>query len=202
MYCINSFAQKQKVPFLLSYVDSSSGKYLYGYKDRTGKIVILAKYDWVDTHKMYTIATVVLHSKWFCINKKDSILFEPYIFDNGRDYLHEGLFRYLENGKIGFANLKGEKVISANFDFVSPFQNGLACFNIGGHNKQIDEYSSWEGGLWGFIDKKGEIVINSVYEIVYPFKGGYAEVYRKDGKHLVINKKGETVKELEYEKPD
>lgn len=178
----------------MSYVDSSSGKYLYGYKDRTGKIVIPAKYDWVDTHKIYTIATVVLHSKWFCINKKDSILFEPYIFDNGRDYLHEGLFRYVEKGKIGFANLKGEKVISASFDFAGQFNSGLACFNIGGHNKQIGEYSSWKGGLWGFINKKGEIVITPIYINVYDFKGKYAEVQTLDGDLMLINKKGETIK--------
>ena len=51
----------------------------------------------------------------------------PYLYDNGPDYLSEGLMRIQDSsGKIGYADEKGEIVISPQFAFGYPFKNGHA----------------------------------------------------------------------------
>ena len=45
---------------------------------------------------------IVLDSKegWTGISKNGSIILRPYIYDNGPDYVEEGLFRYTEGKKL------------------------------------------------------------------------------------------------------
>ena len=184
--------------YLVAFSDSSSGKELWGFKTTSGKIAIGPKYEYVlglDT--LYSMAMVMLNSKWVAINKHDSVLLTPYIFDNGPDYVQEGLFRFVENNKIGFANAKGQKVILAQFDFAAPFSEGLAAFSVGGKMEKWDEeHSNWKGGLWGFINKRGQVVIKPQYAKAFDFSGSTCEVWTKDNKRILIDKKGRIVKVL------
>lgn len=184
--------------YLISFIDTSSGQVLYGYKNVKRKIIIPAKYNLVDTDTLHHIAFVVGDSGFVVINRKDSILCHPFVFDNTPDFIHEGMFRFEENNKIGFANLKGEKVAPASFDFAEPFSEGLAAFNTGGRKEYLhmDEHYKWAGGLWGFINKKGTIVIKPTFTNVGDFKNKKAEVETKEGKRFLINTKGFILKEL------
>ncbi len=197
LMALTSFGQKKQGSFLLPFSDSSSGNELWGFKTVSGKIVIKPKYESVGTDTLYNIAFVVLHDSWVAINKKDSVLLTPYIFDNGPDYLEDGLFRFVENNKIGFANAKGQKIIPARFDFASPFSEGLAAFSVGGKmEKSGEEHSIWNGGLWGFVNKKGQVVIKPSFANVYDFKGAICEVWTKSNKHILIDRKGNMVRIL------
>ncbi len=196
-FVLTSFGQKKTDNYLLAFTDSSSGKELWGFKTTTGQVIIKPKYEVIGTDTMFSIAFVTLNFNWVAINRQDSILLSPYIFDNGPDYIQEGLFRYVENNKIGFANKQGQKVIKATFDFVATFNSGLAAFNVGGQMKEIDEeHYLWSGGLWGFINKKGQIVIEPKFTKVYDFRGKHCEAWTQDNKHILINKKGDTFKVL------
>ena len=42
------------------------------------------------------------------LDKTGSVLFTIFPFDNGPDYPSEGLFRIIEDGRIGFANEHGK----------------------------------------------------------------------------------------------
>ncbi|MCH2230120.1 MAG: WG repeat-containing protein [Crocinitomicaceae bacterium] len=68
----------------------------------------------------------------------------------------------LKSGKYGFSNLNGEVTIEEQFDFVGPFNEGLATVMMG-------EYQ-------GAINKFGEIVIPVKYEFVGDFHQGRAVV--------------------------
>ena len=191
------FGQKKTSDYLLAFTDISSGKELWGFKTTNGQVIIKPKYETIGTDTMFKIAFVTLHFKWIAIDRLENIILTPFIFDNGPDYVQEGLFRYIENNKIGFSNMKGQKIIQAKFDFVSAFNSGLAAFNIGGQLKKLDEeHSSWEGGLWGFINKNGQIVIEPKFTSVYDFKGKHCEAWTKDGKHILIDHKGNIFKSL------
>jgi len=195
LFQLVSSGQKIAADYLVSFSDNSSGKDLYGFKTIKGKIIIQPRYVHTGTEKMYSIAFVVLNDHWVAINRRDSVLLTPFIFDNGPDYVKEGLFRYEENNKIGFANLKGQKIIPARFDFATPFKNGLATFNIGGHTENDgEEHSIWAGGLWGFIDKKGNIAIEPKFTRVLDFENNLAEAITQDQKHVLIDKKGKISK--------
>lgn len=94
------------------------------------------------------------------IDRNDQILFEIFKYDNGPDYLKEGYFRIIRNGKIGYANKYGEIKIPCQFECAYPFKNGKAkvayhCGTI----KQY-EYNVWKSDDWLYIDKMGNKVDN------------------------------------------
>lgn len=140
-----------------------------GFANSKGEIVIPAdKFGHVYEYRLDKISFVLFNGLQgiYAINRKGEPLFEVYCFDNGPDYVKEGLFRIIENEKMGFANMNGETIIKPQFDFVQPFQEcGYAVFNMGGKLKKIsDERWRWDGGKWGIINKKGEIVLPPTYE--------------------------------------
>ncbi|MBN8220198.1 MAG: WG repeat-containing protein [Spirochaetes bacterium] len=109
-------------------------------------------------YNKWGVAHIVTSEGWVAIDKNKKLLYTPFIFDNGPDYVKEGLLRFVENGKMGFVNEGGKKVIPAQFDFVFPFEGGTARFCNGcksvsdGEHKMMDEKT----GTWGKINKSGK----------------------------------------------
>ncbi len=105
------------------------------------------------------VAHILTQDGWVAINRKKKVLYKPFIYDNGPDYVQEGLLRFVEIGKMGFVNEAGKKVIKAQFDFVFPFENGRARFCNGCKTIKMDEHSMIDEktGSWGEVDKKGKI---------------------------------------------
>lgn len=158
------------------FADTLAGKELLGYK-YDGEITIKAQYIFSYSDSLCNMAIVLDREKgWLGIDKNNKTILVPYIFDNGPDYVEEGLFRFVENEKLGFANLEGQKIISAQFDFVTPFRDGYAEYFIGGERiyengktrKQIidesgnegliDLHWNWGGNITetGYINKQGQ----------------------------------------------
>lgn len=80
-------------------------------------------------------------------------------YDNGDDYFREGLQRIVDNdGKIGFADEKGNVVITPRFAFAFPFENGLAKATLEGRRVADGEHWRWISPEWFYIDRKGEII--------------------------------------------
>lgn len=139
-----------------------------GYADAGGNMIIpVGKYRYLYSEEFDKIAFVSLKGKQgiFAINRSEEVLFEVYGYDNGPDYVSNGLFRIISNGKVGFANMEGQIVIKPKFTFAYPFQDdNFAVFNENGTIIKVGEYSKYEGGKWGVINKKGEIIIPAIYE--------------------------------------
>ncbi|QNK61152.1 WG repeat-containing protein [Pedobacter sp. PAMC26386] len=95
---------------------------LYGYKTRGGKIAIPAKFNSVDTDKFYKMTIVLWKYEWVGIDRKEGVVLRP--------------FHFVEGGEMGFADLNGDRIIPATFDFVYPFKDGLADYVIGGRNER------------------------------------------------------------------
>jgi len=84
------------------------------------------------------------------------------MYDNGPDYVVEGLARIQRNGKMGFVNLQLDDVIAPVWDFASPFHNGVAEVCTGCVPTQIPpdgEHTRMSGGTWSYIDKQGKAVV-------------------------------------------
>ncbi|MDY3319561.1 WG repeat-containing protein [Riemerella anatipestifer] len=201
------FGQKGK-DCLIAYTDSTSGNALIGYKSLDGNIVIKAKYrDGSDTLCRMAIV-LTADFEFIGIDKNDSLILEPYIYDNGPDYVEEGLFRYVENGKIGFADLDGQKIIKAKYDFATPFSEGLSEYSIGGepiyedgrsrsqvikesgYKGLIDRYWTWGGEVVesGYLNRYGQ-----EFREVTALKKNKREAWTKDGKHFLLNKEGRII---------
>ncbi len=173
-------ASAQEEEVLIYLYDPMADKDI-GFVNSKGETVIPAdRFGFVYQYHLDKISFVLFNKELkekgldgiYAINRKGEPLFEVYCFDNGPDVPNEGLFRIIENDKMGFANMNGEVVIKPQFDFVGPFQEcGYAVFNTEGKRVIYDthnNYSTWKGGKWGIINKKGEIVLPPTYEDGYP----------------------------------
>jgi len=88
-------------------------------------------------------------------------------FDNGADYVVEGLTRTLQNGKVGFVNTQLDQVVAPVWDFAFPFEHGVAVVCMGCVSNPVspgDEHRTMTGGKWGYIDKRGKVVVPVVYD--------------------------------------
>jgi hypothetical protein len=146
-------------------VSISNGPFEYGsacgYVNFKGDTIIpIGTFNMCFTDTFRTYAYVVdkdiYGEKMVAINRNREVIFEAYLFDNGPDFLSEGLFRITRNGKIGFANEQGEVVIEPIYECAYSFENGKAkvakdCETI---TENLD-HSSWESSNWFYIDHKG-----------------------------------------------
>ncbi|ABZ95528.1 Conserved hypothetical protein [Leptospira biflexa serovar Patoc strain 'Patoc 1 (Ames)'] len=139
---------------------------LYGFKDKKGNVMIKPEYQHAMEFTKSGVAFVVLKNKWVCINHKNNVLLESFLYDNGPDYISERLARFVENGKMGFHNERCQKVIKATYDFVYPFENGYAIVCNGCELKPEGEHKRIVGGLYGLINRKGKLVVPVVSDAI------------------------------------
>ena len=93
------------------------------------------------------------------IDRQENVLYEIFPFDNGPDNSSDGLFRILENNKIGFADsATGKVVIKPQFDCAWPFENGLAEVSNDCKTQSEGEHSVWVSDHWFYIDKTAKKV--------------------------------------------
>ncbi len=133
-----------------------------GYVDIHGDTLIPpGKYGlcWTDTLKNFAVVWEEKTSakELIAINRNDERLFEVQLYDNGPDYLNEGLFRVLRNGKTGFANEQGELIIPTVYECAFPFSDGKAkvAFNCK-KQKDTEGHTIMESEEWFFIDPQGK----------------------------------------------
>ena len=161
MSAVNAQTKKDN-DYLLEIFDSTTNA--YGFINLKGDTVIpFNKYDMIFTDTFRSCAIVLKSSFGFMgIDRNENFLFNIFPFDNGPDYPSEDLFRIIDKGKIGYANLNGEIIIAPQFDCAYPFKNGKAkvsnnCISVS--DDKWGEYHSWESNDWYFIDKKGKRII-------------------------------------------
>lgn len=145
--------------YLLAFQDEAKGE--YGYKNQNGDIVIPSgKYSYCFTDTFRTFAIVAEPTAGFvAIDREEKILYKIFPYDNGPDYPSDGLFRILENDKIGYADsATGSIVIKPQFDCAWPFENGVAKVSMDCKTQEDGEHSIWESDNWYHIDKTGSKV--------------------------------------------
>jgi len=185
---LSNFAQSiSKNDILILFPDSVKDEYCY--KNLKGDIIIpFGKYSICFTDTFRTYAIVLKAYKGFvAIDRQENILYEVFPFDNGPDYSSDGLFRITTNHKIGYADfLTGKIVIKPQFDFATPFVDGLAEYTLGGQKKHFPggEHWYWSGGYeWGYVNKSGQR-----FRKVIKVKNNKREAWTKEHKHVLLNK--------------
>lgn len=151
---VQSFAQPKRTDDYLILVHKKSGA--VGYKDKAGKMIIpFGKYDAAFTDTLRKFAIVVEKNNIVGIDRNQKILFNVFQYDNGPDEISEGLFRIIENGKIGYADASGIIRIKPTYQCANPFENGRAKVSLNCTTKKDGEHSTWESDNWIYINKKG-----------------------------------------------
>jgi WG containing repeat len=121
----------------------------YGYKDRTGKIVIPAKFDRVGFYPGYFndgLAPACLNKKCGYIDKTGKIVI-PFQFDLVADKFSDGLAWVNINKKLGYINKTGKFIIPARYRQADigkgVCMNPRPCLNGTG----LDSYPDFDRGL-------------------------------------------------------
>ncbi|WP_200890792.1 WG repeat-containing protein [Pedobacter lusitanus] len=198
-FALTTFAQKKetasdpekRTDFLLSYTVKTKDGERLGYKNRHGKVVIPAQYfSGFEPDTLYEHTFVSGKNGVQGIDRTGKVILIPFIYDNGPDYPQEGLFRFVENNKIGFADLNWKKVIPAAFDFAEPFKGGITKYTLGGHKVMDGEHWYWTGGYEeGYINQWQQR-----FSKVTGLKAGKREAWTKEGKHVLLNQTGKIIK--------
>lgn len=87
-----------------------------------------------------------------------------FIYDNGPDYVENGMQRIIKGEKIGYINARSGRItVAPQYKCAEPFKNGRAevSYNCTISAKDSEGHSSWCGGEWFFIDKKGRRLYDS-----------------------------------------
>lgn len=146
--------QHSKPSFLLSVINDENGDCAF-VNSKGDTIITYGKYQMCFTDTFRTCAIVLNQNSFVGIDRNEKVLFEVFMHDNGPDYVSEGLFRIKEKGKIGYANLAGEIIISPQFGCAYPFENAKAKVSLSCNESQDGEHSLWQSDQWFYIDKNG-----------------------------------------------
>ncbi|MEM6396731.1 MAG: hypothetical protein AAF741_10335 [Bacteroidota bacterium] len=131
-----------------------------GYRNAQGEIVIpVGKYAvcWSDTIKNFGIVSdkELTDGQWTAISVSDKVLYEVHPMDNGPDYISEGMFRIIRDGKIGFADREGFIIVDPIYECAFPFKNGRAKVALDcTAEKDLDGNTIVDSQEWTFIDRK------------------------------------------------
>lgn len=144
--------------YLLLAEDPASGT--FGYYNKKGEFVIpFGKYDMCMTDTFRTYAVVLKGTDFVVIDRQEQVLYQVFKYDNGPDFSVDGLFRIVQNGKIGYADAKTyQVVIQPQFDCAFPFENGVAKVSNNCKTEMEGEHSIWTSDDWKMIDKSGKVV--------------------------------------------
>lgn len=134
--------------------------------ERGDTVVPYGKYRFCQTDTIRNIGFVYenrQNARIVCIDNQGKELFYAFKYDNGADYVREGLFRITDDkGLIGFADTLGNIVIKPQFKFAFPFENGKAKVTFSGESKDVPgsngEKHYWNSSDWYYIDKNGKIL--------------------------------------------
>ena len=128
-----------------------------GYINQKGDTVVpLGKYKFLFTDTVQQMAIVYTQdNRCIGIDKNQKELFQVYWYDNGPDYVQDGLFRIIKDGKIGFANEAGEIIIEPKYKCTEPFENGKAKATYDCDWAKGKEHLMIINAKWLTIDTKG-----------------------------------------------
>ncbi len=144
--------------YLLLAEDPASGA--YGYYNEKGELVVpFGKYAMCLTDTFRTHAVVLKEKEFVVIDRQETVLYQVFKYDNGPDFSVDGLFRIVQNGKIGYADAATyQVVIQPQFDCAFPFEDGVARVSNNCKTEKEGEHSIWISDDWKAIDKQGNFI--------------------------------------------
>lgn len=160
----------------------TGAKRIYGYVDKTGNMVLPAKYE-VAMPFHNGCAYVLYREKWGVIDTKGNWIFAPVL--EWPDELQFVRFEYGNDGRQYYVYDYKEQDIyaEANTESIYSFSEGIGCI--------------YKYGKYGFIDTTGKIIAAPVYDEAKPFLNGFAAV--RHGKYWgYIDRAGKEIIPLRY----
>lgn len=157
------------------------------------------------------------NDRYYHVNKKGKPISSTKTWDDAGEFI-EGLAMVKENGKWGFIDTLGKKIIDIKYDVVSNFSKGAAMAKLGNEffliNKKGEaiESAKYEAAgvpdngtfpvqkdkLAGLVDSKGNVIIDFKYNsILYMSEDRVWAA--KDGKWGLLDNKGKELTDFIYQ---
>ncbi|TLT06618.1 WG repeat-containing protein [Aliarcobacter thereius] len=147
----------------------------YGLIDKSGKIIIEPKYDWLDYssygNDQHTVVARI-DKKRFLIDLQDRVILDKdfsTIYSRGNN-----LYEVKLDNKIGMIRLDGSYLIAPEFDDIW---------------ESTRLYVVKKGNKYGLLNSDGATILAPIYDSIDADTAGYRVVL--DGKHNLVNRKGE-----------
>lgn len=136
--------------------------------ERGDTIIPYGKYRFCQTDTIRNIGFVYeneSNAKIVCINVKGRKLFNVFKYDNGADYVREGLFRITDDkGLIGFADTLGNIITNLNSNLLFHSRMAKRKVTFSGESKEVPDSNGekhyWDSSQWFYINKNGKIINN------------------------------------------
>jgi hypothetical protein len=169
-------AKAQQEQVWTQFTKEVGGDYRFGYQDSTGRIRLPAKFGaFTNAQKFRHIMAVSdgrsLRQYYLLKNGRQVGRDSVYMFDFQVDCEQEGFIRFQSKHtkRVGFLNAHGQVAIPAQYNYVSPFYNGLAVALHGAHRACWGgtdtlhcEHLGWTGGREVVINQRNEVVIDQL----------------------------------------
>jgi hypothetical protein len=131
------------------------------------------------------LGSIIVIDQLYFVNRQGKTA-PALVFDNGPDYVVEGLVRTVKDGKVGFVNTRLDQVVAPVWDFAEPFQGGIALVCTGCTSEPArpgaDEHRIHVGGKWGCIDNRGKVVVPVIYDSATVATAQLPEKSRRDSR--------------------
>lgn len=132
---------------------------------RGDTVISFGRYDMSVTDRFAAVAVVrQVGGDWVGIDRRERVLFRPFLFDNGPDYPAEGVLRVVgAAGLLGYADTAtGRVVLPPQYEAAFPFAHGRARVGRGCRLVREGEHTAWDCTTWQFIDHQGRPVPDSL----------------------------------------
>ncbi len=157
----------------------------YGYANKKGAVVINPQFDYAVAFNEEK-AIVSVGSKVSIIDPTGKVLVEDLGPGSGMYRFFNGLARCRSlDGKYGFLDATGKRVIEPDLDVADDFEHGRAIASIN------DRY--------GLIDKTGKWIVPNEYDFFFDLGEGYYQTKTIEGKAGVVDSTGKTILEPIYD---
>jgi hypothetical protein len=133
----------------------------FGFMDRSGQIVIEAKYQYAVGFRE-GLAAVRVNGLFGFINEAGEMVIPPQFRSAFSSVFVDGLAAVAPQSAWGYIDPTGKLVIQPQFEKASDFHEGLAAVQL--------------EGKWGFIDRTGKLVAPPQYRAATAFSDGVAPV--------------------------
>ena len=157
LFISNGCSQKNNAKYLVLVCDENDES-LCGYQTPDGvEIIPKGKYSYCFSDTLKDFAVVMdKNEKCIAIDQEENTLFEVYWYDNGPDYLSDGLFRIIKDDKVGYADASGKIIIKPQYQCATPFEDGKAKVALKCSLQKDGEHTRMNSDEWFYINKKGE----------------------------------------------
>lgn len=176
-------------------------EFRHGFMDKSGKIVIPAKYDDVRDFSEGKAAVKFTNSldesKWGYIDEKGSVVIDFLFKNEPTSFSDNRAFILGTDNKWGIIDETGKIIVEPKYNTVYPFSEGLATVSY------LDD--KWQR-YYEIIDKNGKVIKSftkdkqgNQIELMSGFKDGIA-LAMKSYKYGFIDKKGNVVVDFQFRK--